>query len=134
MLRANEFDIWWEVRRKSNIVHDGKRAADTPAADAPAALQMGRESVTLVLNEFVKSDYARQVCNHRNVEPTDYGEIAGMFETVRLVDSSRVKVKLKRIFEERNEALLDRVSRYIKVRIPQIKEIHAVHRDGVDVY
>lgn len=56
-----------------------------------------------------------------------------MFESVRLVNAKLV-LKLKPVMDERNTNVLDRLSRYIRVRIPQIAEIHALHRDGMDIY
>ena len=32
------------------------------------------------------------------------------------------------------EGLLDRLSLYLRARIPAVREIHRVHRDGVDIY
>ena len=96
-------------------------------------LEFNRESVALVLTEFVRSDYARQHFNRISADGTDYGQVGGMFEQVELVDSKLLVVKLKRAFNERNEAILDRLSRYFRVRIPRIKQIHAKHRDGIDI-
>ena len=119
--RANEFDQWWAARRAQSI---------EPALDA---LELNVDSVTLVFKEFVQSDYARQVCNKFNVQPTDYGQIQGMFASVQLVDAKLV-VRLRSTFDERNTALLDRLSRYLRVRIPQIKALQALHGDGLDIY
>ena len=32
------------------------------------------------------------------------------------------------------KGLLDRLSLYLRARIPAVREIHRVHRDGVDIY
>ena len=42
-------------------------------------------SVAVVLGEFLRSDYARQVFNHCRVAGTDYGQIRGMFISLKLV-------------------------------------------------
>ena len=96
-------------------------------------MPLDRESVALVLTAFVRSEYARQVCNFRNVEPTEHGRIDGMFETVQLGDAKLV-LRLKRVFDERNVHLLERLALYMRAKIPQIKQIHALHRDGMDIY
>jgi hypothetical protein len=128
-VHANEFDIWWEERRARN-----RKQEPTPSPTLEA-LQLDRDSVALVLTEFVRSDYARQTCNNCNVmDVMDYGQIDGMFESVRLVNT-KIEVKLKRTFGERNEALLDRLAMYLRARIPQPRlQIHAMHRDGEDIY
>ena len=129
-LRANQFDSWWEERRALNTLHNARK--QVPASDAPT-LERNVESVALVLTEFVRSDYARQCFNHCNAQPTDYGQLEGMFQMVRLADKKLV-VKLRRAFDERNDALLDRLTRYLRARIPEIGEIHAIHREGQDIY
>ena len=126
--RANEFDVWWANRRSQNIMQ--QVPARAPALDT---LQLDVNSVTIVFKEFVQSDYARQLCNRYNVQPTDYGQIQGMFDSVQLVDTKLV-VRLSPTFDERNTALLDRLSRYLRVRIPQLNTLQALHRDGLDIY
>eukprot|EP00966_Prymnesium_polylepis_P324945 7380950-Prymnesium_polylepis.1 len=37
--------------------------------------QVERDRVALVLQEFVRSDYARQLCEYCNVQPTDYAAV-----------------------------------------------------------
>ena len=65
-LRAqNEFDVWWAERRVRQT-----HVLDTLPLDVP--------SLTLVLQEFVGSNYASQVCSRCNLQPTDYGVISGM--------------------------------------------------------
>ena len=64
-------------------------------------------------------------------------QIDGMFQTITLSDA-RLKLRLKQVFNERNEALMDRLSRYLRVRVPDLREIQAVHgapgREGLDIY
>ena len=159
-LRAhNEFDVWWAERRVSNRV-GGAPGAQTQVLDA---LPLDVPSLTLVLEEFVESDYARQVCSCCNLQPTDYGCIGGMcadrrehahttrtprahqanttctpcaprarFESVRLTDA-KVVVKMKPTLNQ-VEGLKDRLAKYLRARMPEVVEIHAVLRDGVDIY
>ena len=129
-IRANEFDDWWAARRARNTVGQQVR----PQAEASEALELERENVALVLTEFVRSDYARQVCNHHNLSPTDFGQLSGMFEYVKLAGRSTIELKLKKIIDETNEGVLDRVTKYLRERIPSIVEIHAIHRDGRNIY
>ena len=73
-LRAhNEFDVWWAERRVRNRV--GAPGSQTQVLDA---LPLDVPSLTLVLEEFVESNYASQVCSCCNLQPTDYGCIGGM--------------------------------------------------------
>ena len=129
--RANEYDVWWQQRRERSIIHNPNQAR--VPSEAPGTLELNVDNVALVLSEFVRSDYARSVFNNARVDGTDYGRIGGMFESVRLANTTLV-VKLKRVFEERNTALLERVSRYLRARIPTLKGFHAVHREGVDIF
>ena len=123
---ANEFDVWWLERRARHTVSQSGQA---PKAPPPGdTLQLNVESVRLVLNEFVRSNYCREICNHHRVEPTDYGQIAGIFESVRLVDDKLV-VKLKHVFNG-NPAMLDRLGKYARGRIPSIVRLEAITRDG----
>ena len=100
----------------------------------PQALELSLDNVAQVLSEFVRSDYARQCFNHVNAQPTDYGQIDGMFESVELLNT-RLNIKLRQSFGERNNALLERISLYLRARIPRPRlEIHALHRDGMDIW
>ena len=73
-LRAqNEFDVWWAERRVRHRV--GAPGAQTQVLDT---LPLDVPSLTLVLQEFVGSNYASQVCSRCNLQPTDYGVISGM--------------------------------------------------------
>lgn len=89
-------------------------------------------SVAHVLITFVQSDYARTVFNYRSAAGTDYGRLGGMFDYVRLVDN-RLELKVKQSFQN-VQGLFDRLSKYIRARIPQIKEIHEMHRDGMTIH
>ena len=123
---TNPFDAWWAERRARNTV--GKRREAPPVE----ALQLDTDTVALVLSEFVDSKYARSVCNHVQIQPTDFGQIDGMFDSVQ-VGEANVVVKLKRVFTN-VEGLMDRLAVYLRARIPHIKAINSVHRDGVDIY
>ena len=94
-------------------------AAAAAQAQAPpgGAGQLDGELVTQVLMEFCQSDYVRTVCQAVNAAPTDYGQIWGLFESVRLNDR-RLVVQLKRSFEQKSETLLDKLSKHLRRRLP----------------
>ena len=54
------------------------------------------------------------------------------FESVRLTDA-KVVVKMKPTLNQ-VEGLKDRLAKYLRARMPEVVEIHAVLRDGVDIY
>jgi len=99
----------------------GARRSNVHTA-APDPRQADVDSVAMVLAEFVQSDYARQACNYCNINPTDYGQIDGMFESVRLVDN-RLVVKLKWAFEQRSDKLMDRLAKHLRKTMPQIQRL-----------
>jgi len=113
---ANEFDVWWAQRTRP-----------------PDALQLNRDSVLLVLTEFVQSMYARQAFDYCNVEPSGYGQICGMFESVHLVDDA-LMVKVKQALLGRKTVLLDVLAKYLRARIPEMVQVEEVHRDGRNIF
>ena len=89
-------------------------------------------NVGVVLTEFVQSDYARQVFNFRRVPGTDYGTIRGMFQSVQLVST---RLELKTSMQCQNvEGLFERLAMYLRARIPDITEIHEMHKDGMNIH
>ena len=128
---------------------------DVPVKE-PNPLQLSRNSVAQVMSEFVGSNFCKTTCNVHNLPPSEFGNIDLMFEEVKVSGEDllrparrgsrhaghthapsvpRVEVRLKRVFDERNEALLDRLSKYLRARIPQPHlEFYALHRDGRDVF
>lgn len=58
------------MRNRVGATGDQTQVLDTLPLDVP--------SLTLVLEEFVGSNYASQVCSCCNLQPTDYGVISGM--------------------------------------------------------
>ena len=92
-------------------------AAAAQQAPPGGAGQLDGELVTQVLMEFCQSDYVRTVCQAVNAAPTDYGQIWGLFESVRLNDR-RLVVQLKRSFEQKSETLLDKLSKHLRRRLP----------------
>eukprot|EP00320_Phaeocystis_rex_P020252 CAMPEP_0119096758 /NCGR_PEP_ID=MMETSP1178-20130426/173826_1 /TAXON_ID=33656 /ORGANISM="unid sp, Strain CCMP2000" /LENGTH=162 /DNA_ID=CAMNT_0007080659 /DNA_START=14 /DNA_END=502 /DNA_ORIENTATION=+ len=121
--RANEFDLWWAARGRMQ------------RADAPGALPLNTDSVALVLTEFVNSEFARRLFKpgyDLNAQMDD-GQIGAMFESVKLTEATLV-VKLKRAYGERNEVLLERLCRYLRVRIPQLAEIKDCSGDDCYIY
>ena len=73
---------------------------------------------------------------------SDGTKIAGFpnnSDSVLLVDrqgvvTGKLVLQLKKAFNERNTALLDRLARYLRARIPEVRSIHALHRDGEDIF
>lgn len=88
----------------------------------PGAVQLDGDKVAQVLTEFVQTDYALQTCEYCNVGPTDYGQVWGMFESVRPIDS-RLVIKLKPSFEQRSEKLLDKLKLHLQKRMPEISSL-----------
>ena len=128
----NIHDIWWEQRRARQRVRAGTAPGAAAAEAEPPPLPLDQAGVEQVLTEFVQSMYARTIFKMARCEPTDYGQIAGMFEFVQL-ERGGVVLKFKRVFEtDRN--LLDRMSVYLRGRIPQMQQIRVIHRDGQDIY
>lgn len=111
-------DFWWTTSMMSDESYHW-----TPPSDS---------STAQVLNEFVQSEFARQIFNTCSVSPTDIGQIRGMFESVRLV-GTRLELKLARACQNR-EGLFPRLALYLRARMPECKEIHEVLRDGVNIY
>ena len=103
------------------------------ATEAEPPLLLDPAGVEQVLTEFVQSVYALTLFRNFKCEPTDYGQIAGMFEFVQLRQGGIV-VKLKRTFGETNPGLLDRMANYLRARIPQLKTVTVIHREGQDIY
>ena len=97
-------------------------AEQVPAAEPVDAIgRPATESVddllAVVLSEFVQSDYARECRNYCNIMPLDYGQVEGMFESLQRIDTKLV-VKLKRNFEQRNVQLLDKLAKHLRARLP----------------
>jgi hypothetical protein len=126
---VNEFDLWWVESRRPNV-----RNGEVIQSQGwrPEALPFDRASVTKIFTDFVQSDFAKQTSNICNINPTDYGRIEGMFEFVRL-ENPRLVLKLKKNFQGRAGVIFDRLAKYIHVRIPQVAEIHSLHKDGVNI-
>ena len=89
-------------------------AAYQPTPDVP---QLDGALVAQVLEEFVKSDYARTVCDYCNVQPMSYGNLRGMFEEVKLVDS-KIVLRLNDAFQQRAEQILGRLVKHLRARMP----------------
>ena len=81
------------------------------------ALESIDDLLAVALSEFVQSDYARECCNYCNIMPLDYGQVDGMFESLQRVDTKLI-VKLKRNFEQRNVQLLDKLAKHLRARMP----------------
>ena len=133
-IHANVYDDWWEDRRSRNLVGRAQSQVPSPPALVLEPLPFDEEGVTQALAEFVNSEYALTVFRFRQCSPTDFGEVFGMFYSVELVGESKILLRLKQVFDERNTDLLERVARYLRARIPDVKQVTGVHRDGTDMY
>eukprot|EP00322_Chrysochromulina_rotalis_P011501 CAMPEP_0115849154 /NCGR_PEP_ID=MMETSP0287-20121206/11302_1 /TAXON_ID=412157 /ORGANISM="Chrysochromulina rotalis, Strain UIO044" /LENGTH=236 /DNA_ID=CAMNT_0003303111 /DNA_START=40 /DNA_END=750 /DNA_ORIENTATION=+ len=102
-------------------------AAPHSVASAPATATspngLDGDSVVAALSEFVNTPYARQQCQYCGAGPTDYGQVWGMFETVRLVENNKLKVKLHRSFEQRADKLLDMLAKHLRKSLPQLERL-----------
>ena len=78
------------------------------------------DDLAIVLQEFVASPYARDICNYCNVGPTDYGSIHGMFESVRL-DNDKLTIKFKSAFHQRADKLMDKLAKHLRQRTPTLR-------------
>ena len=63
----------------------------------------------------------------------DEGQIGAIFQSVQLADDTLV-VKLQRAYGQGNEILMERLSRYLRVRIPQLGEIRDDSGDDCYIY
>ena len=113
------------VRRRPTSPPVTVRRPSAPRPAAPA--QPDGESVALVLQEFVQSDYARQLCDYCNVPGTDYGRLSAMFESVKLLGTT-MEIKLAQRFEQRSAKLLDRLAKHLRTRMPQLQRLSYEHR------
>ena len=89
------------------------------------ASELDAESVASVLTEFVESDYARRLCDTCGVGGTDYGQLGGMFESVRLRGTG-IELRLKRSFEQKSVSLLDRLTKHLRQRMPQCERLQYI--------
>ena len=87
------------------------------------------EGLAALLTEFVRSDYARQLCDYCNAPAAEYGQVSGMFERLHLNDDKLV-VKLKSAFDQRAEKLLDRLARHLRANRARIPRIRTLHEDS----
>jgi len=88
-------------------------------------------SVGQALTEFVESDYARQVFNFLRVDGADRGQIGGMFETVRQRDG-KLELTMTRTCAN-VEGLVDRIAMYLRARVPRLRGIYQMHKDGMNI-
>ena len=112
-------DFWWT---RPNMAGEVSEMGWMPPASS---------SIGLVLTDFVESTYAKAVFNNARVDGTDRATVRGMFSEVRLRDGT-LELTMKPAFEN-IEGLLDRLSKYLRAKVPQIKEIHQMLRDGRNI-
>lgn len=89
-------------------------------------------SVALVLHEFLRSDYAQVLFNNYQVAGTEIGQVRGMFVSVRLRGGT-LELQPKQAFAN-VEGLFERLSTYVRARLPQIRQIHEKIRDGIKIH
>lgn len=138
---GNAYDLWWKEREARAIAMYRQQQSSTPQPQAQVQqsqafppLPLNVPSVAQVLTDFVQSTYARQVFNFVATQSaTEYGTIEGMFESVKVNEGGTIVIKLKPAFSN-VEGLLDRITRYLRARIPQIAAINVMHRDGMDIF
>lgn len=92
----------------------------------PASSSVGR-----VLTEFVGSKYANALFNTYGTVATDYAEVRGIFDCVRLRDGV-LELTLKNTYAN-VEGLMDRLAVYLRARLPQLTGIHQMHREGMNI-
>lgn len=80
---------------------------------ANAPLPTDTSNLDALFAEFCQSDFARTMCTYCNLNPTDYGKVSGMFESIELV-GTQLRVKLRRPFEQRTEKILDRLAKHLR--------------------
>ena len=103
------------ARHTAGLVRAGlKRGGQNALLDEPVAL---------ALAEFVRSDYARSLCQYCNVNPSDHGRIEGVFESVWLLDGGKLDVKLRTPVQHRSEQLLGRLAAHLRARAPHIRQV-----------
>ena len=103
------------ARHTAGLVRAGlKRGGQNALLDEPVAL---------ALAEFVRSDYARSLCQYCNVNPSDHGRIEGVFESVWLLDGGKLDIKLRTPVQHRSEQLLGRLAAHLRARAPHIRQM-----------
>jgi hypothetical protein len=129
---GNVYDEWFEERRSRNRVSSTETQEQQAQALQPLPVDVA--SVSQVLTEFVESRYAWDTFNYANIQcVTDYGTLEGMFQRVQVKEDGTIVLKMKPAFSSM-EGLLDRVTTYLRARMPQVAQVHAVHRDGFDIH
>ena len=116
---APEDDFWWTSAMLST-------EASEYGWSPPAASSVGR-----VLTEFVQSEYAAVIFNVRKVDGMDRAQVRGMFESVRLRNGT-LELTLKQSCAN-VEGMLERLALYVRARMPTVKAVHEVHKDGTNI-
>lgn len=81
-----------------------------------------------VMIEFVKGDYARNLCDDCNVQPLigspAHMRISVLFASVKLADTPgpvKLQVKLHPVFEQRSIKLLEKLVKHLRARMPELE-------------
>ena len=99
-----------------------REATQAPPAAASTPEDVSTEAVAQVLMDFCQTDFAKQMCEYCSISPTEFGQLSSMFESVR-VEQRKIVVRLNRRFEQRSEKLLDRLVKYLRTEMPQLKQL-----------
>ena len=99
-----------------------REATQAPPAAASTPEDVSTEAVAQVLMDFCQTDFAKKMCEYCSVSPTEFGQLSSMFESVR-VEQRKIVVRLNRRFEQRSEKLLDRLVKYLRTEMPQLKQL-----------
>jgi len=140
--QANIHDIWWEQRQDIDRLRmlgehppndDLTRRTQTTTLET---LPLDKVHLAQALTEFVESDFVRTMFVYFDVqEVTSYGTLRGVFESVEFNDNGRtITLRLNRSFDAKKAQLLDRLSKYLRARLDRRVQIHALHRDGRDIW
>ena len=97
-------------------------------------LPLDKVHLAQALTEFVESDFVHTMFLYFDIqEVTSYGTLRGVFESVDL-NGWTITLRLNRSFDAKKGQLLDRLSKYLRARLGRRVQIHALHRDGRDIW
>ena len=68
-------------------------------------------------------------CNYCNVNPVQYGQIWGMFETLQ-VEDGRLRVRLMSQFDQRGEKLMDGLKKHLRANRERTGLERLLHETG----
>jgi len=111
----------------------GETIPDETRSGTLETLPLDKVNLAQALTEFAQSDFVHTMFNYFNVQDvTSYGTWWAIFESVDL-NGVTITLRLKAPFDAKRNELLERLSKYLRARLGRV-EIHAVHRDGRDIW